>query len=114
MTSAKIPADLYRLVIDRAQGRCEYCLLHQSFSIYTHEVDHIIAQKHRRFKNEVQHPDQDCLSAMWASLIQFPSILLSQKDLPPSKLDLRIPLYKPVLSRCCTSNLNWPMMVIQK
>jgi hypothetical protein len=20
----------------------------------------------RRFKNEVQHPDQDCLSAMWA------------------------------------------------
>lgn len=46
MTSAKISADLRQLVSDRAQGRCEYCLLHQDFSIYTHEVDHIIAQKH--------------------------------------------------------------------
>ncbi len=46
MTPAKIPADLRQLVSDRAQGRCEYCLLHQDFSIYTHEVDHIIAQKH--------------------------------------------------------------------
>jgi hypothetical protein len=46
MTPAKLPADLRQLVSDRAQGRCEYCLLHQDFSIYTHEVDHIIAQKH--------------------------------------------------------------------
>lgn len=46
MTSAKIPADLRQLVGDRAQGRCEYCLLNQNFSIYTHEIDHIIAQKH--------------------------------------------------------------------
>jgi len=46
MTSAKVPTDLRQLVSDRAQGRCEYCLLHQDFSIYTHEVDHIIAQKH--------------------------------------------------------------------
>ena len=46
MTSAKIPTDLRQLVGNRAQGRCEYCLLHQDFSIYTHEVDHIIAQKH--------------------------------------------------------------------
>lgn len=46
MTSTKIPAELRQVVSDRAQGRCEYCLLHQDFSIYTHEVDHIIAQKH--------------------------------------------------------------------
>jgi HNH endonuclease len=46
MTSVGIPADLRKRVSDRAQGRCEYCLLHQDFSIYTHEVDHIIAQKH--------------------------------------------------------------------
>jgi hypothetical protein len=46
MTSAKIPADLRQLVSDRAQRQCEYCLLHQDFSIYTHEVDHIVAQKH--------------------------------------------------------------------
>lgn len=46
MTSAKISAELRQLVSDRAQGRCKYCLLHQNLSIYTHEVDHIIAQKH--------------------------------------------------------------------
>jgi 5-methylcytosine-specific restriction endonuclease McrA len=46
MTTAKISADLRQLVCDRAQGRCEYCLLYQNFSIYTHEIDHIITQKH--------------------------------------------------------------------
>ncbi|MFM7425096.1 MAG: HNH endonuclease [Elainella sp.] len=46
MTLAKIPAELRQRVSDRAQGRCEYCLLHQDFSIYTHEIDHIIAHKH--------------------------------------------------------------------
>lgn len=46
MTSVKIPTDLRQWVSDRAQEKCEYCLLHQDFSIYTHEVDHIIAQKH--------------------------------------------------------------------
>jgi len=46
MTSARISAELRQLVSQRAQGRCEYCLLHQDFSIYTHEVDHVIAQKH--------------------------------------------------------------------
>jgi hypothetical protein len=33
-------------VIERAGGRCEYCLLHQQDSIKTHEVDHIAARKH--------------------------------------------------------------------
>ncbi|MEC4817139.1 MAG: HNH endonuclease signature motif containing protein [Scytonema sp. PMC 1069.18] len=47
MTSNSIPAELRKLVIERASGRCEYCLIHQNFSIYTHEVDHIIAVKHR-------------------------------------------------------------------
>lgn len=46
MASAKIPNNLRQLVNDHAQGRCEYCLLHQDFSIYTYEVDHIIAPKH--------------------------------------------------------------------
>jgi 5-methylcytosine-specific restriction endonuclease McrA len=35
-----------QLVIQRASGCCEYCLIRQDFSIYTHEVDHIIAVKH--------------------------------------------------------------------
>lgn len=41
-----IPAPLRRLVVERANEKCEYCLISQNFSIYTHEVDHIIATKH--------------------------------------------------------------------
>jgi hypothetical protein len=46
MASNSISASLRHLVIERAQGRCEYCLIHQDVSIYSHEVDHIIALKH--------------------------------------------------------------------
>lgn len=46
MTSNSIPAELRKFVIQRASGCCEYCRIHQDFSIYTHEVDHIIAVKH--------------------------------------------------------------------
>lgn len=41
-----ISAELRELVIERAKRKCEYCLIHQNFSIYSHEVDHIIAVKH--------------------------------------------------------------------
>jgi HNH endonuclease len=41
-----ISTALRRLVTDRAQGKCEYCLIHQDFSIYTHEIDHVVAVKH--------------------------------------------------------------------
>ncbi|PZU98117.1 MAG: HNH endonuclease [Leptolyngbya sp.] len=37
---------LRQLVTQRASGACEYCLIHQNFSIYRHEVDHAIALKH--------------------------------------------------------------------
>lgn len=46
MTSNLISPRLRQLVIERSQGRCEYCLIHQEFSIYSHEVDHIIPLKH--------------------------------------------------------------------
>ncbi|WP_445250916.1 HNH endonuclease [Microcoleus sp. OTE_8_concoct_300] len=46
MTSSLIPAELRRLVIERSSGHCEYCLIHQDISIYSHEVDQIIALKH--------------------------------------------------------------------
>lgn len=42
-----IPDALRRQVIERARQRCEYCLIHQQDSLYTHEVDHIIPEKHR-------------------------------------------------------------------
>jgi 5-methylcytosine-specific restriction endonuclease McrA len=41
-----IPPELRQLVIERADGYCEYCWMHQNFSIYKHEIDHIIAVKH--------------------------------------------------------------------
>lgn len=42
-----IPEPLRREVTDRAEQRCEYCLIHQNDSLYAHEVDHIIPEKHR-------------------------------------------------------------------
>ncbi|PZO13850.1 MAG: HNH endonuclease [Leptolyngbya foveolarum] len=35
------------LVLERASLACEYCLLPDSLSFYPHEVDHVIALKHR-------------------------------------------------------------------
>jgi hypothetical protein len=46
MTLPSIPAALRYLVFERARQRCEYYLIHQDVSIYSHEVDHIIALKH--------------------------------------------------------------------
>lgn len=46
MTSDYISDELRKLVRKRASNCCEYCLIHQDFSIYTHEIDHIIAIKH--------------------------------------------------------------------
>ncbi|NEO84194.1 MAG: HNH endonuclease [Spirulina sp. SIO3F2] len=42
----KITDSLRKQVIQRAQRRCEYCQLHQDCSVYSHEVDHLIARKH--------------------------------------------------------------------
>jgi hypothetical protein len=46
MSSTYIPAALRRLVEDRAQNRCEYCLLPAKVAFFPHEIDHIIAEKH--------------------------------------------------------------------
>ena len=37
---------LRRLVEERANYRCEYCLLSAGVTFFPHEVDHIIAVKH--------------------------------------------------------------------
>ncbi len=42
----RIPDALRRQVIERANGCCEYCLLHQDDNIFSHEIDHITAEKH--------------------------------------------------------------------
>ncbi|MDB9493077.1 HNH endonuclease signature motif containing protein [Spirulina major CS-329] len=42
-----IPAALRRLVVERANNRCEYCQLPDNVGFYPHELDHAIAQKHQ-------------------------------------------------------------------
>lgn len=38
--------DVRRQVIRRAGDRCEYCLMHQEDAVATHQIDHVIADKH--------------------------------------------------------------------
>jgi 5-methylcytosine-specific restriction endonuclease McrA len=37
---------LRRQVAARAEGRCEYCRIHQDDRLFAHEIDHIFAEKH--------------------------------------------------------------------
>jgi len=41
-----LPAALRQLVRERALRTCEYCLIHETFSIYSHEIDHAVALNH--------------------------------------------------------------------
>jgi hypothetical protein len=47
MSATYIPAGLRRLVEQRSSYRCEYCRLPDSLSLLPHEIDHIVAEKHR-------------------------------------------------------------------
>ncbi|HLP46224.1 MAG TPA: HNH endonuclease signature motif containing protein [Candidatus Kapabacteria bacterium] len=42
----EFPDDLRQLVIERADNRCEYCLLPQVAAFHKHEPDHIISFQH--------------------------------------------------------------------
>jgi 5-methylcytosine-specific restriction endonuclease McrA len=44
--SRYIPENLRLLVTNRANHRCEYCLMHDEDSFYKHQIDHIISLKH--------------------------------------------------------------------
>lgn len=46
MVRPHIPAAVRRAVIQRAQNRCEYCLLPADWVSISHHVDHIIPLKH--------------------------------------------------------------------
>jgi hypothetical protein len=46
MSTGHVPMPLRRLIHSRASGRCEYCFAPEQLSFHTHQVDHIIAQKH--------------------------------------------------------------------
>ncbi len=46
MSITYISAELRRLVVARAQGLCEYCLIAEEDTFFGCEVDHIISEKH--------------------------------------------------------------------
>jgi 5-methylcytosine-specific restriction endonuclease McrA len=46
MSETYVPAELRRLVQHRATSRCEYCLLPESAAFLSHEIDHVVAEKH--------------------------------------------------------------------
>jgi hypothetical protein len=48
MSTPYVPASLRRLVVERADNRCEYCGIPEAATFAAHELDHIVAQKHGR------------------------------------------------------------------
>lgn len=46
MSNTYIPVALRHFVEKRAKYQCEYCLLPANLSFFSHEIDHIIAEKH--------------------------------------------------------------------
>jgi 5-methylcytosine-specific restriction endonuclease McrA len=46
MSKGYISPSLRRMVGDRANHCCEYCLIPEALSLASHHVDHIIAEKH--------------------------------------------------------------------
>ncbi|NOT55983.1 MAG: HNH endonuclease [Deltaproteobacteria bacterium] len=47
MSTTRIPPALRIAVIERAGGHCEYCRLPEEATWVPHEIDHVIAEKHR-------------------------------------------------------------------
>jgi hypothetical protein len=52
MSKTYVSVSLRRLVFDRAQGVCEYCLLPETLTVASHQVDHVIAEKHGGLTDE--------------------------------------------------------------
>lgn len=44
--SSDISTELRRLAAERANYRCEYCLLPESVTLHKHEPDHIVSRQH--------------------------------------------------------------------
>ena len=46
MSTTYINAELRRIVIARAEGLCEYCLIHEDDTFFGCHIDHIVSEKH--------------------------------------------------------------------
>jgi HNH endonuclease len=51
MSKTYVPSALRQTIYQRASGCCEYCLLPEMFVLASHEIDHIIAEKHGGLTN---------------------------------------------------------------
>ena len=41
-----MPVALRRRIRERSNGQCEYCFISEEDTYFTHEPDHVIAEKH--------------------------------------------------------------------
>jgi len=46
MSVTYVPAELKRLVLSRADGLCEYCLIAEDDTFFGRQIDHVISEKH--------------------------------------------------------------------
>ena len=46
MSTSYVSAELRRIVVARAAGLCEYCLIHEEDTFFGCQVDHIVSEKH--------------------------------------------------------------------
>ncbi len=46
MSKTYVPAQLRRVVAERTKNCCAYCLQPEVFAFCSHEIDHVIAEKH--------------------------------------------------------------------
>jgi hypothetical protein len=46
MSTTYISAELRRTVTNRAEGLCEYCLIHEDDTFFGCHIDHVISEKH--------------------------------------------------------------------
>ena len=44
--ASDVPDELRSAVTHRANGRCEYCLIHEHDAGFSHQIDHIVSRKH--------------------------------------------------------------------
>jgi 5-methylcytosine-specific restriction endonuclease McrA len=44
--SSYLTVELRRLVVSRAEGLCEYCMIHEADTFFGCEIDHIVSEKH--------------------------------------------------------------------
>jgi len=52
LSTSYISAELRRLVVDRADQLCEYCLIHRDDTFFGGSIDHIISSKHGGLSRE--------------------------------------------------------------